>query len=285
MHEADWVMVSDVDEYVNIHVGDGTLDALFEATGDIDVISMQWRLFGNSDVDVYRDEFITEQFTGCAPKFCPSPVQAWAVKSLYRTRGPHVAGKMTRIGVHRPNNADPEAGDVVWVDGCGRPVLDKFVRDGWRFGTHSAGYDLVTLNHYAVRSAESFVVKRDRGRVNHVERDQGLAYWLRMNFNMERDGSIQRHLPRARAEYDRLMGLRGMKTRHAEAVKAHRAKIRTLLDQDAPAEFYGQITSPRMQLISRHLNLLNRKMLDEGPSLIPEEIFDKVGRVPDLMAS
>ncbi len=285
VHEADWVMISDVDEFVNIHVGDGSLDALFDAAGGFDVLSMQWRLFGNSDVHAYKDAFVIEQFTGCAPEFCPNPVQAWAVKSLFSTSGPHVAGKLTRIGVHRPNNADKDAGAITWVDGCGRPVLDKFIRDGWRFGTHSAGYGMVTLNHYAVRSAESFIVKRDRGRVNHVDRDQGLAYWLRMNFNMERDDRIQAHLPRARKEYDRLLGLRGMKSRVAAAVKAHRAKIRDLLAREDAAEFYAEITSPRMQLISRHLNLLNRKILSEGPSRIPEHIFAKIERVPDLMAS
>lgn len=41
-------------------------------------------------------------------------------------------------------------------------------RNGWRSTIETYGYDLVQLNHYAVRSAESFLVKRDRGRVNHV---------------------------------------------------------------------------------------------------------------------
>ncbi|MCG6904552.1 MAG: glycosyltransferase family 2 protein [Rhodobacter sp.] len=282
--EADWVMISDVDEFVNIHVGDGTLDALFDAVGAIDVISMQWRLFGNSDVTAYKDGFVTEQFDCCAPKFCPSPIQAWAVKSLYSTRGDHVAGKFKRIGVHRPVNPGKDVDRIAWVDGCGRPVLDKFVQDGWRFGTHSAGYDLVTLNHYAVRSAESFVVKRDRGRVNHVDRDQGLAYWLRMNFNMERDDSIKRHIARARGEYDALLKLSGVKTRVASAAKQHRAKIKMLLQDADTKAFYDQITSTRMQLISRHLNLLNRKTLNEGPSHIPEHIFERIARVPDLMA-
>jgi hypothetical protein len=284
VRDADWVMVSDVDEFVNVHVGDGTLDALFKAAGSFDVISMQWRLFGNGDVVEYKDDFVSAQFTHCAPKFCPSPVQAWAVKSMFSTKGPHVAGKLTRIGVHRPNNLDKDAMDLDWIDGCGRPVLDKFVKDGWRFGTHSYGYDLVTLNHYAVRSAESFVVKKDRGRVNHVDRDQGLAYWLRMNFNMEQDDSIQRHLPRARAEYDRLLALRGMKTRQAEAIAAHRAKIKDLMRRQDTTAFFEEITSPRMQMISRHLNLLNRKMMTEGPDRVPQEIFDRIAQVPDLMA-
>jgi len=284
VQQADWVMVSDVDEFVNIHTGDGTLDALFEAVGPVDVISMQWRLFGNGDVEKYKDSFITGQFEYCAPKFCPSPVQAWAVKSLYSTKGPHVAGKFTRIGVHRPVNAGKGVGDIRWVDGCGRPVLDKFLKDGWRFGTHSAGYDLVTLNHYACRSAESFVVKRDRGRVNHVDRDQGLAYWLRMNFNMERDNSIHRHIPRARAEYERLLKLKGMKTRVAAAAKAHRAKIRELLQRPDTKEFYEEINSDKMRGLSRHLNLLNRQIMTDGPALITDEILERIARVPDLMA-
>ncbi len=64
-------------------------------------------------------------------------------------------------------------------------------RNAWRSTAETYGYDLVALNHYAVRSAESFLVKRDRGRVNHVDRDQGLAYWFRMNNNAEEDLSIQ----------------------------------------------------------------------------------------------
>lgn len=284
VREADWILVSDVDEFVNIHIGDGTLGALFAATGEIDAISMQWRLFGNSDVATFEDRFVTEQFTACAPEFCPDPVQAWAVKTLFSTKGPHVAGKLTRLGVHRPNNPDKGAGDIRWLDGSGRPVLDKFIRNGWRFGTHSAGYGLVTLNHYAVRSAESFVVKRDRGRVNHVERDQGLAYWLRMNFNMERDESILVHLQRARAEHDRLLALDGIRAHQDAAVKAHRAKIDTLLERGDAAEFHAEITSPRMQLMSRHLNLLNRKMMSDGPQSIPDEVFTRIAAVPDLLA-
>jgi len=284
VQNADWIMVSDVDEFVNIHVGDGTLDALFEATGDIDVISMQWRLFGNGDTVAYSDDFITEQFFHCAPKFCPNPVQAWAVKSMFSMRGDHKIGKFTRIGVHRPANPGEDAQDITWLDGSGRPVLEKFINDGWRFGTHSHGYDMVSLNHYAVRSAESFVVKRDRGRVNHVDRDQGLAYWLRMNFNMELDRSILSHTARAREEYDRLLSLRGMKTRQAAAVKAHKTKIKTLMKRADTKEFFDEICSEKMQLISRHLNLLNRKVLGEGPGEIPNHIFKRIAKVPDLMA-
>ena len=73
-------------------------------------------------------------------------------------------------------------------------------------------------------------------------------------------------------------------TRQAEGLKAHRAKIKALLSQPTFADFYDEITSARMQLISRHLNLLSRQMMTDGPQTIPPEIFERVERVPDLMA-
>ena len=81
----------------------------------------------------------------------------------------------------------------------------EMFRNGWRSSVSTWGYDWVQLNHYAVRSAESFLVKRDRGRVNHVDRDQGLNYWFRMNHNATEDRSILPRLPMARAEFDRLV--------------------------------------------------------------------------------
>ena len=50
-----------------------------------------------------------------------------------------------------------------WTNGSGRQMPDSYLSDGWRSNLESWGYDLVTLNHYAVRSLESFLVKSARG--------------------------------------------------------------------------------------------------------------------------
>jgi len=102
---------------------------------------------------------------------------------------------------------------------------------------------------------------------------------------MVRDRSILRHLPRARAEYDDLLRLRGLKTRQSEAVKAHRAKIKSLLQRADTKAFFDDVTSEKLQLISRHLNLLSRKILTDGPGGIPEDVYARVARVPDLMTN
>lgn len=280
--EVDRILISDVDEYVNIHVGDGTLEALFqELDPDTDAIAMQWRLFGNGDVDRYKDRWITEQFTTCAPELCTRPIQAWAVKTLFRTSGPKVAGKFTRFGVHRPINPAKGLRDQIkFVNGSGEPVLDNFIDQGWRFGIGNYGYGLVTMNHYSVRSAESFLVKRARGRVNHTERDQDLAYWLRMNFNMEEDSSIQPKLARARAELSAmLVDNPKLGELHAAGVAAHQAKIDQLKSDKTVQAFHAEITGDRLRRLSRHLNLVTRKQFMEGPQSVPRSVWKRIEAV------
>ncbi|MFU8777865.1 MAG: glycosyltransferase family 2 protein, partial [Roseovarius sp.] len=198
---ATWITCIDVDEYINIKTGDGTLDALFAAVPDANMIAMTWRLFGNGDVRDFVDHPITEQFLRCAPEFARKPHQAWGFKTLFQN-----IGLFKKLGVHRPKGLNPQLWEEInWVNGSGKPLPREMYRNGWRSTIETYGYDLVQLNHYAVRSAESFLVKRDRGRVNHVDRDQGLAYWFRMNNNFEEDLSIQPRLAMMRAELDRLM--------------------------------------------------------------------------------
>jgi predicted ester cyclase len=214
----------DVDEFINIKIGDGTLGALYAAIGDANMVSLTWRLFGNADVQGYEDRFLIDQFTACAPEVVRKPHQAWGFKTLFRNIDIY-----KKLGVHRPKGLKPELWDQVnWLNGSGRPMPRELFRNGWRSSLSTYGYDWVQLNHYAVRSAESFLVKRDRGRVNHVDRDQGLNYWFRMNFNALQDRSIQRMIPAARAEFDRLMADPDIAAAHHAAVAAHRAKIADL---------------------------------------------------------
>lgn len=278
---ADWVLVSDVDEFVNIHVGDGDLESLFSATNGADLISMQWRLFGNSFRNKYEDVLLIENHTYCAPTFCPSPIQAWGIKTMFRTEGDYIAGVYDRIGVHRPLKRKIN-GIPNWVTGAGKPIHPDYADKGWRFGIRDHGYDLVTLNHYAVRNAESFLVKRDRGRVNHVDRDQGLAYWLRMNFNMEQDHSIQKRVTATTKELNRLKGLEGINVLHDRAVQTHRKKIEDLRHRPDMNAFYQEITSPDMELLSRHLNFVSRQQFVEGPESISPKLIERLRAVPIL---
>jgi len=268
---ADWAICMDVDEFITIHCGDGTLNALYDAVGDANMISLTWRLFGNNDVHEFEDRFICEQFTRCAPQFARKPHQAWGFKTLFRN-----IGIFKKLGVHRPKGLKPQRWEEIhWVNGSGKELPPQVFRNAWRSTTDTYGYDLVTLNHYAVRSAESFLVKRDRGRVNHVDRDQGLAYWFRMNNNAEENRSIHRTLPAAKAEFDRLMQDPDIRAAHEFSVAQHRAKIDALRATENYARFYGELCSPRMEKLSRMHQHFGANVFLGGPETVPDDIVAK----------
>lgn len=269
----DWVICTDVDEFINIHVGDGRLEDLYAAIGDANMISMTWRLFGNADVERFRDGFILEEYTRCAPHFARKPHHAWGFKTAARN-----AGIFKKLGVHRPKGLRPQLVDELrWVNGSGNPMPRRDYRNAWRSTTDTYGYDLVTLNHYALRSAESFLVKRDRGRVNHVDRDQGLTYWFRMNHNAEEDRSIQRMIPAARAEFAAFMADPEIEALHSACVAAHRAKIAELMATEKYDAFFREITSPRMRKLSRMLEHFGSAVFFNGPDVIPDAVLERAG--------
>ncbi|SIO40726.1 Glycosyl transferase family 2 [Rhodovulum sp. ES.010] len=266
---ADWLICMDVDEYINIKTGDGTLRALYQAVAGANMISCTWRLFGNAHIHGFEDAPVPAQFTRCAAELTRKPHQAWGFKTLFRN-----VGFFKKLGVHRPKGLTPQLWEHVnWVNGSGRPLPRQMYRTAWRSTADTVGYDLVQLNHYAVRSAESFLVKRDRGRVNHVDRDQGLAYWFRMNHNAEEELSIQRMIPAMEAERTRLLADPEIAAAHAAAVTAHRARIAALRATPTYAAFYAELTGWRMERLSRMLRHFGAEVFLAGPECIPDAVL------------
>lgn len=269
--EAGWAICMDVDEYVNIKTGDGTLDALFAAVPDANMITLTWRLFGNADIHAFDDAPITAQFTRCAPELARKPHQAWGFKTLFRN-----TGIFKKLGVHRPKGLKPQLWqDIRWVNGSGRDMPREMFRNGWRSSMSTYGYDLVQLNHYAVRSAESFLVKRDRGRVNHVDRDQGLSYWFRMNNNAEEERSIQRMIPALEAEMARLLADPDIAAAHEYSCRKHREKIEELKTRDDMLELFRELTGDKLRKLSRMHAHFGANVFLSGPGVIPDGIAEK----------
>jgi hypothetical protein len=272
IRQSGWSICMDVDEFINIKLGDGRLPTLYAAMDralpGANMISLTWRLFGNAEVHAYEDRFILEQFTRCAPEVIRKPHQAWGFKTLFRNIDIY-----RKLGVHRPKGLRPDLwSQVRWLNGSGRPMPETMFRNGWRSTLETYGYDWVSLNHYAVRSAESFLVKRDRGRVNHVDRDQGLNYWFRMNHNAQQDASILARLPLLRAEWDRLMADPEIAAAHHACVAHHRTRIVQLRAQEAPARFYAELTGARMERLCRMQHHFGSAVFTAGPGVIPPEL-------------
>jgi len=234
--QADWIVTIDLDEFIAVHVGDGTLNDLFRAANHPNAISLTWKYFGNGGVIAYEDRPVIEQFLRCAPEAFPDAGIAWGFKTLFNRR----TCRFKRLGVHRPVKMDEaDEGAVRWVNGSGRVMPRRLIKTGWRTVQPIFGYRLATLNHYALRSAESYLVKRDRGRINHTDQDQGLYYWQRRNYIAERDDRILHVMPRVRAELDRLMSDPALARLHAEAADWHRGRIERLKADPGYAEVFA----------------------------------------------
>ncbi len=230
---ADWIMVLDVDEFVNVAVGDGTLAALLASVPAATAIAITWRMFGNGGIERYEDAPVRAQFTRAAPRVLWWPWQAVQIKTLFRNDG-----SFRKLGVHRPKQPDP-ARRPVWVDGSGQPLPDGFAR-----GFHGLGldpYGLVQINHYALGAMESTVLKADRGRANREATSFDLAYVVERNFAAEEDRSILRLEPQVAPLLTELLADPVLGPLHRAAVAWRRARFAALMTQEPWRRLYGRL--------------------------------------------
>lgn len=247
VENAAWIIHIDVDEFMNVRTGNGTLDDLFAAVPDATNIAMTWRLFGHNGVTDFRDALVIDQFDTCAPSYCPKPHTAWGFKTMFRNIGAY--GKLS---CHRPNKlAEGFEKKVKWVNGSGRDMTRDALQNGWRSSKTNVGYDLLQLNHYALRSADSFLIKRQRGRALHVDRSIGINYWVRMDWSDVRDITIKRNIPRVRAEMDRLLADRTLNKAHEDGVAWHKAKAQELRATPEFADLYHQALNVKLNETER----------------------------------
>lgn len=244
---AEWVIHIDVDEFMNIRCGNGRLDDFLEVVPDATNVAMTWRLFGHNGVTELKDDLVIDQFDDAAPKYCPKPHTAWGFKTMTKNIGAY--GKLS---CHRPNKLDEEHREAVqWVNGSGQVMTEKYKDNGWRSDLKTIGYDLLQLNHYALRSAESFLIKRQRGRALHVDRSIGINYWVRMDWGGNRDVTIKRNVPRVRAEMARLFEDAELKRLHDEGFAWHRNKVTELHNTPEFKELFAQALETKLTEMER----------------------------------
>ena len=85
------------------------------------------------------------------------------------------------------------------------------------------------VNHYALRSMQSFLVKRARGRANHTSHVLGMDYWHRFNLNDETDTSIARYEVDTTALAQELNRDPVLRDLHQKAVTWHERKAKSML--------------------------------------------------------
>ena len=241
--DADWVWIADVDEFLNIHVGDHTIPALIEACGSgRQAISVNFQFFANNDVEAFEDRPIISQFSHSHNPDIWCGDTAVEVKSLVRHDFP-----LQYYGAHRPffRGKLPKKKRPSWSDASGRDVPHRFLiaanpRRIRKFPARGARA-FATLNHYALRSLDSYLVKNDRGDVNRENRAFDDTYWRERNDPAWWDLSIHRMLPALTRALAELKSDPEIAALHDEAVRLHIAKRDELLAQPAYRQMREQL--------------------------------------------
>ena len=234
---ANWILALDIDEFVNIHSGAGTLPDLLAALPGATAITLTWRLFGNAGVVRFEDRPVTEQFLRAAPRVMGWPWRAMLFKTLYRNDGSY-----GRPGVHRPRDPDPaRLAAARWFDGSGRELPEVFRTERLFSPLGRDNNALVQLNHYALGSMEGFVLKADRGRAVHGAERLGLDYWTERNWSQEEDRSILRHAPARDAILAELTADPELARLHDAATAWRRARFEALMAQDEARSLFGRL--------------------------------------------
>ncbi|GAB5448379.1 glycosyltransferase family 2 protein [Gymnodinialimonas sp.] len=192
VRQADWVLVFDADEFLCIkhpsHSVEGMID---DATAqDANGIVITWRIYGSGGVVEWSRDPVTEQYTRAAP---PLWNKGWGVKTLFKFDHQH-----WKLGIHRPSIKNkwletdfPDS--VKWLNGSGRPMEDYFKFRGWRSIRRTVGYDWAQMNHYAVKSVDSYAVRKFRGNVNNKKDKYNNDYWSLQDRNEVEDTTALLH--------------------------------------------------------------------------------------------
>ena len=235
--QAKWILPLDVDEFVNIHCGDHTLDALHTAIPDATAITLTWRLFGANSQIRYEDMPVLDTFTRAAPAVMHWPWRAAMFKTLYRNNNTY-----KKPGVHRPRDAnDKKIKQARWFDGNGMPLPEQFTTKRIFSNFGKDNYGLVQLNHYPLGAMESYVLKADRGRAVHSDDMLGVDYWVERNFNTDEDTSIKSlATPRAtlleEMKQDPTLG-----KLHSDAAAWRTARFAALLQKEPFRALFGRL--------------------------------------------
>lgn len=240
VQEADWVMVLDIDEYLNIHAGDGTVGALLAAMnkhGPTDVISLGWRVFGNAGQVGFVNRLLLPRLTRAAPRNPVLDPQLLGVKSLFRP------GPVVRIGPHRPRlDSAHTTGHTptVWRNGAGEDVTDALLENGWSLPEDKRGSTLAQVNHYPVRGNAVFALHHLAdppltGEQRPLTHDEHATF----NTNHVSDSTITRWAQATTAEIKRLQSFPGVQAAHKSTVTAFEQLIANMLaragqDPDSP---------------------------------------------------
>jgi len=201
VRSADWVLHIDADEFLNIQSGSRMIEELLEPNDFADLIALLWRAFGNSGMFYWRGGRVMSSFV----KTQRRPRQANAGhKSFFRP------SKFGRCIDHMPK--DPVSENAICVNAKGDVISNKAIyqpnQSRFRVADDHLTWENACINHYAIRSTDTFLMKNDRGDGMANRRNKYFLnshFFNRQNKNEVFEYGILELLPRVSRELNMMM--------------------------------------------------------------------------------
>lgn len=256
-----WYLWLDADEFLNVHVGDRSVQALVAQLGQADGLMLNWRLFGSNGNDSFPGRYVSEDFTGASKLGFVANLET---KPMFRAGNKFAGFSANSAGLPRlVEGAEVTAEDC--LGGNGKPLDPKnprtapwLTREPYTGRTNLAsrrefGWDLAQINHYSVRTPDHFRLKASRGRgmVSTGPRRPNVRhtpeYFDRFDRNEAEDRSILHWEAAVTTEIARMMALPGVAEAQAQ-VDALVAQALAALDQ-APVRPIDEVPTPNKKVM------------------------------------
>lgn len=212
MH-ADWVMILDADEFLVVHVGNHTIQALIHENGQECLgMAIHWKCFGDSDQTRWSDGMVREIFTGCGASADEGNMR---FKSIFRE--PAMFGGFKS---HAPHDFHGIWGrENRWADSNGRKLnMLKLVGDHRRRATKRdrITHEAAQVNHYVIKAQECLLERREKWKSSDRNERYSEEFLSSHNKNHEQDVSATQNTERFDEEYRNL-------TSDPETLRLHHA--------------------------------------------------------------
>lgn len=226
LDQAEWLMILDADEFLNIHHGAGRLaDLLALQPEGTDLCLVQWACFGASGQLEWRPGFSMDLYPLRLASHHPDNGM---VKALRRR-----PAQWGDLGNHHPH--DPKEDRVYLVtEAAGLrqrqvPAAALTAR-ALNFITPTADcHQIAQINHYATRSADCFDLRRKRGNATlplgaaNTRHQEG--YFNRLSRGRQADRTIDRYRAEFEAAYNDLAADPATWAAHEAGLAAYRKAI------------------------------------------------------------
>lgn len=237
---AEWMLHIDADEFLNVTAGDGSVQALLQATGEADVIAIAWNLFGSAGLTRWDGGAVLASFT----RGQGAPMRRTIDhKSLFRpSRFTSAIDHMPKTPKAPPAVAKNTQGVVISAESLDHPKRSRFKVP---FG--HVTFANASIHHYAVKSLDVFLMKNDRGDgmgLTHAKYRIGSQFHSRYDRNEVEDRSILCRWPAVEARMAEMLADPEVRRLNDACLGAFRARRDVVLTPDRIAAWTAPPESP-----------------------------------------